>query len=900
MTIVLSDASSPGEGEHKIAAIIREQRQQPGYDPDTTHLIYGLDADLVMIGLATHERRCYILRDWVPLGRQRFLEVCDVCGQEGHTARACPVLSAARAFQSASQRAAELKALRDAVPHKPLLLLSLPTFREYLLHALRPAALGWPATPEAREAHAAETQRAAEEAEAAKLARSAAADDAEDDADSSVAGDGSVAGEGSVAGDDAWWDSERLVDDFVFITFLVGNDFLPPLPLLSIATGGLDLSLDLYRRHRRGLGGYLLSDNGQRIEAGPFGRLLALVAAEETRAIKGKLGKQQEREQKAGGAKVKRQKKGRKVEAEKAEKAEKAEEAEKAEKTEKGEAELEAELEGKVPVAAAAGMTTACAPAAVADLSLLSDEDKAAALAAAESPAAWRALEDEMRFGPTRITQEGFHAGLCADYLQALRWCAHYYYQGCADWRFFFPYHYAPFASDAARQISGWQPESWSDASPLPPLTQLISVLPPLSAHLLPPPYASLVTDEASPACHLFPTKVELDFRGKKHEWQAVVLLPFIPIDELCAAVAPLPLDEAEQARNATLEPLVFAGARSELARATVGRAGALVEVEWTAGALGGRVRPWSREEITQRYVADVAEAEAAAAAEEEAARAAAEEAAGDEFDRLWAEAEAAKEAERQRARTTDGRAFFMSEEEAAAGALPSEVHLMVMGGEEELGVLPRGGRVRLIGMDGEEVEDDEEDDEEEGEEEGDVEEGEEEEGDDDEAKAEKTEAAEEPELDTVSMEGIWVAAYAAPDPPAVHSCEVLRGGAPLAAALTLGDLAAARNTKSAAMAAGCVEHAAEEASGGASRSGGGNGGGGGGGGSGGGRSGGAGGGGKKRKSKGSGSGISNSGGGGPAGDARGSKAGKAPEQHPDSGCGGLFGGGGAFGFTFG
>ena len=106
LTILLSDASTPGEGEHKIAAIIREQRQQPQYDPDTTHLLYGLDADLVMIGLATHERRFYILRDWVPLGRERFLEVCDVCGTEGHSARACPVLSAARAFQSASQRAA--------------------------------------------------------------------------------------------------------------------------------------------------------------------------------------------------------------------------------------------------------------------------------------------------------------------------------------------------------------------------------------------------------------------------------------------------------------------------------------------------------------------------------------------------------------------------------------------------------------------------------------------------------------------------------------------------------------------------------------------------------------------------------------------------------------------------
>ncbi|KAJ3213714.1 hypothetical protein HDU67_002555 [Dinochytrium kinnereticum] len=165
--VILSGHEVPGEGEHKVMEYIRAYKSSPDYLPNTRHCLYGLDADLILLGLLSHEPHFALLREEVTFGK----------GKKKTGATSNP-------------------------DNQNFYLMYLSIFREYLDMEFSPL-------------------------------------------------------KGSLNFE---YDLERIIDDFILLSFFVGNDFLPHLPGLHINDGALASFFNIYKTTLTKSGGYINSE----------------------------------------------------------------------------------------------------------------------------------------------------------------------------------------------------------------------------------------------------------------------------------------------------------------------------------------------------------------------------------------------------------------------------------------------------------------------------------------------------------------------------------------------------------------------------------------------------------------------------------------------------------------
>uniref|UniRef100_A0A8C4FAH0 5'-3' exoribonuclease n=1 Tax=Dicentrarchus labrax TaxID=13489 RepID=A0A8C4FAH0_DICLA len=478
VTVFLSDASVPGEGEHKIMDYIRRQRAQPNHDPNTHHCLCGADADLIMLGLATHEPNFTIIREEFKPNKPR---PCALCGQIGHEIKDCQ--------GTAREKQGEHDEFADSMPvsEQEFIFIRLCVLREYLARELTMASLPFP------------------------------------------------------------FDFERSIDDWVFMCFFVGNDFLPHLPSLEIREGAIDRLVNIYKDVVHKTGGYL-TENGfvnlERVEL-----IMQAVGVAEDNIFKKR--KEDDIEQRGPAymttGQFAPQALGRRDRPEAVQNA----------RHQAYDMRMQSREQHNKSSAGPSDSTDSKGLKRKADDSDSEPEPEDNVRLWEEG---WKQRYYKTKFD-VDVTDEDFRRKVVKSYVEGLCWVLRYYYQGCASWKWYFPFHYAPFASDF-KDIKGMFTEFEKGTKPFKPLEQLMGVFPAASGNFLPPTWRSLMSSPDSSIIDFYPDDFAIDLNGKKYAWQGVALLPFVDERRLRAALADVypDLTPEEVKRNSLGSDVLFLG----------------------------------------------------------------------------------------------------------------------------------------------------------------------------------------------------------------------------------------------------------------------------------------------------------------------------------------------------
>ena len=270
--------------------------------------------------------------------------------------------------------------------------------------------------------------------------------------------------------------NNRLVDDFIFICYLMGNDFLPHLPSLDIYSGAIDLLIECYvETLKKYPSEYIVMRQGPcDINMTIFYEFINRLASNEEAVLKHASGKRK--------------------------------------------------------------FSPPCLSNDPYDIEVYRIENMKFKVVdpiqlGKDSMKEWRQRyyihythvdEDEI---------ESMSKKMVYHYMVGLKWVTCYYFDKCPSWDWFYPFDHPPFLVDMIKYPVDFKTIVFKLSEPMTPFEQLLTVLPRQSAYLLPQVLQKIMLNVNSSAAHLYPTRFELDMIGKKKYWMVQPILPDMEIN---------------------------------------------------------------------------------------------------------------------------------------------------------------------------------------------------------------------------------------------------------------------------------------------------------------------------------------------------------------------------------
>ena len=271
-------------------------------------------------------------------------------------------------------------------------------------------------------------------------------------------------------------EAEFRIYDYVFMCFLLGNDFLPHFPALNIRTHGTDRIMDTYAQH---IGKYsdrmLISKETRRIQWKWVGLLISELAKHEHTFIMEEYALRDKWAKKQWSDKTPEDREN---------------------------------LFQNTPTILREKEHYICP-----------SENK------------WEHRYYQVLFHET--PNDTLIQSVCQNYMEGLEWVFRYYTDACPHWRWRYGYHYPPLLSDLAKYIPrGDQDTVWIDSAaginrPYLPVEQLAYVLPSSQHHLLPRSVQSKLSDPSYAGMYPPVHQLKFEWAFCKYFWEAHIDDPY-------------------------------------------------------------------------------------------------------------------------------------------------------------------------------------------------------------------------------------------------------------------------------------------------------------------------------------------------------------------------------------